>query len=177
MTKKPFVQIKYSRKFLLRQGLGCCFCCKFWFNFSQASLNTLRPRWNEQHFADDIFKCIFFNENDWISIKISTKFVPKGPINNIPALVQIMAWRHSGDKPLSEQWWLVYRRIYASLGLSELISDLNLTLCRNSIPSLENAHQKAQILLITCMYIFPLLRDHLTHRGSDKMAATLQMTF
>ena len=27
------------------------------------------------------------------SIKISLKFVPKGPINNIPALVQIMAWR------------------------------------------------------------------------------------
>ena len=30
------------------------------------------------------------------------KFVPKGPINNIPALVQIMAWRRPGDKPLSE---------------------------------------------------------------------------
>ena len=33
---------------------------------------------------------------------ISLKFVPKGPINNNPALVQIMAWRRSGDKPLSE---------------------------------------------------------------------------
>ena len=44
-------------------------------------------------FPDDIFKCIFLNENVWISIKISLKFVPKGPINNIPALVQIMAWR------------------------------------------------------------------------------------
>ena len=30
------------------------------------------------------------------------KFIPKGPINNIPALVQIMAWRRSGDKPISE---------------------------------------------------------------------------
>ena len=65
-------------------------------------LNTLRPRRNEQHFADDIFKRIFFNENVWISIKISLKFVPKGPINNIPPSVQIMAWRRSGDKPLSE---------------------------------------------------------------------------
>ena len=37
--------------------------------------------------ADDIFKRIFFNENVWILIKISLKFVPKGPINNIPALV------------------------------------------------------------------------------------------
>ena len=41
------------------------------------------------------------NENVWISIKISLKFVPKGPINNIPALVQIMAWCRPGDKPLS----------------------------------------------------------------------------
>ena len=38
-----------------------------------------------------IFKCIFLNENVLILIKISLKFVPKGPINSIPALVQIMA--------------------------------------------------------------------------------------
>ena len=35
-------------------------------------------------------------------IRISLKFTPKDSINNIPALVQIMAWRRSGDKPLSE---------------------------------------------------------------------------
>ena len=45
---------------------------------------------------------MFLNENVWIPIKISMKFVPKCPINNIPALVQIMAWRRPGDKPLSE---------------------------------------------------------------------------
>ena len=66
------------------------------------AFNTLRPRQNGRHFADDIFKCIFLNENVWTPIKISLKFVPKGPINNIPALVQIMAWRRPGDKPLSE---------------------------------------------------------------------------
>ena len=65
-------------------------------------LNTMRPRQNGRHFADDIFKCIFVNENVWIPIKISLKFVPKGPINNIPSLDQIMAWRRTGDKPLSE---------------------------------------------------------------------------
>ena len=69
---------------------------------TSANVNILRPRRNEQHFADHIFKRIFFNENVWTSIKISLKFVPKGPINNIPALVQIMAWRRPGDKPLSE---------------------------------------------------------------------------
>ena len=48
------------------------------------------------------FEIHFFNENISISIKISLKFVPKGVINNITALVQIMAWHRSGDKPLSE---------------------------------------------------------------------------
>ena len=60
-------------------------------------LNTLRPRQNGRHFADDISKSIFVNENVWIPIKFSLKFVPKGPMNNIPALVQIMAWRRPGD--------------------------------------------------------------------------------
>ena len=65
-------------------------------------VNTLGPRQNGRHFADDILKCIFMNENVWILITISLKFVPKGPINNIPSLVQVMAWRRAGDKPLSE---------------------------------------------------------------------------
>ena len=57
---------------------------------------------NCSHYADDIFKYNFSNENVWITIEISLKFVPKDPINNIPALVQIKAWRGIGDKPLSE---------------------------------------------------------------------------
>ena len=64
--------------------------------------NTLRQRQNGRHFADDIFKRIFFNENVWISIKTSLMFVPDSPINKIPALFQIMAWCRPGDKPLSE---------------------------------------------------------------------------
>ena len=47
-------------------------------------VNSLRPRRNRRHFADDIFKCIFLNEYVWIPIKMSLKYVPKGPINNIP---------------------------------------------------------------------------------------------
>ena len=88
----------------------------------QWSLNSFRPRQNGRRFADDTFKRIFLDENARISMKISLKFVPQGPINNIPALVQIMAWRLPGDKPLSEpmmicllthicvtrpQWWLI----------------------------------------------------------------------
>ena len=65
-------------------------------------VNKLRPRQYARHFADDIFRCIFLNKNVWIPIKISLKCVPKGWINNIQTLVQIMAWRRPGYKPLSE---------------------------------------------------------------------------
>ena len=65
-------------------------CCNF--------VNTLRPIQNGRHFADDIFKYTFLNQNARISLKISLKV----RINNIPALVQTMAWRRPIDKPLSE---------------------------------------------------------------------------
>ena len=73
-----------------------------WAHTQSDLFNTLRPRQNGRHFPDDIFKWIFLNENVQVTIDISQKFVPRGPINNIPALVQIMAWRRPGDKPLSE---------------------------------------------------------------------------
>ena len=66
------------------------------------SVNTFRPRQNGRHLADDIFKCIFLNENVWIPEKNSLRFVPKGRINNIPALVQIMPWQRPSDKQLYE---------------------------------------------------------------------------
>ena len=65
-----------------------------------------------RHFPDNILKRIFFHENVWIPIKISLKFVPKGPVNNIPALVQKMAY--------IIQWLLDYRCIYESLRLNML---------------------------------------------------------
>ena len=65
-------------------------------------VNTLRLRQDGRRFPDDTFERIFLKENVIILIKISLKFVPNGPIDNIAALVQIMAWRQPGDKPLSE---------------------------------------------------------------------------
>ena len=81
---------------LIRSGAG---------DISEAmhtKVNTLRPRQNGRHFADDSFRRIFLKENVRISIKISLKFVSRGPGNDIPALVQIMAWRRPGGKPLPE---------------------------------------------------------------------------
>ena len=65
-------------------------------SFSNQMLNTLRPRQNGRHFADDIFKCIFLNENVWISLKFSLKFVPRVQINNILARWQAIIWTNDG---------------------------------------------------------------------------------
>ena len=88
-------------------------------------VNTLRPRQNGRHFPDNIFKCIFLKENIWISINILLKFIPKGPINDIPALVQVMAWSQSGDKPLSEPMmtYLTDPYMHHSASMSQILSN------------------------------------------------------
>ena len=62
--------------------------------------------------ADDIFKCIFMNESDKILILISLKLISRSPIDNKPALVQVMAWRGTGDKPLSEPMMVRFTEAY-----------------------------------------------------------------
>ena len=108
-------------------------------------LNTLRPRKDGRHFPDDIFKCIFVNEMVWITIYILLKLFPKGPTNNIPALVQIMAWRRPGTSHYLNQWWLSYWRIYASLSLNEFKSG-------------PTSHKKVFILCLTKIIS---ARDHI----------------
>ena len=87
-------------------------CCVGHPQICHTPFNSLRSRQNRRHFADDVFKCNFLNENVWIPIKNSLKFVPRGPFNNIPALVQIMAWRRTGDKPLSEPMMIQFNDTY-----------------------------------------------------------------
>ena len=70
--------------------------------YDDSVLNSAPPGQNGRHFKDDIFRCIFVNEKFYNLIKFSLKFVPKGSIDDNPALVQVMAWRRMGDKPLSE---------------------------------------------------------------------------
>ena len=78
-------------------------------------IKTFRSRQNGRHFADDIFKCIFVNDNIWIPIGISLNFIPNDLIDNVSALVQnrrqAIIWTNDGFV-----WW----RIYASLGLNEI---------------------------------------------------------
>ena len=62
--------------------------------------HTLRPRQSGRHFSDDIFRCIFFNEEFELRLKCHCNLFIGS--NNIPALVQTMNRRRPGDKPLSE---------------------------------------------------------------------------
>ena len=75
-------------------------------------INTLSPGQNGHHLPDDIFKSIFLNENGWIAIKISLKYVPRGPNDNKPALVQVMAWCRADDRPLSEPMMTQFNDAY-----------------------------------------------------------------
>ena len=93
---------KFIIAFYLHTGFQLTMNWRQCFVSSPEPINTLRPRQNGRHFADDTLKRIFVNENVSLSIKISLKFVPLGQINSIPTLVLIMAWRRPGDKPFSE---------------------------------------------------------------------------
>ena len=82
--------------------------CSFGSNLQRISIGSVNgdlkhfispPRQNDHHLAHDISKCIFLNEIARISIRISLKFILKYPIDNKSALVQVMAWRRTGDKP------------------------------------------------------------------------------
>ena len=79
--------------------------------------NTSPSEQNCHHFTDDIVSCIFMDKKIRILIQISLNFVPTGPINNKPALVQVMAWHRTGDRPLFELQW----RIYTALGEENII--------------------------------------------------------
>ena len=70
------------------------------FSWTRLITSTLRRRQDGRRFPDDIFKCIFLNENDKIPIQISIKFVPRSPIDNKPAPIHYLI-----------QCWLVIKSV------------------------------------------------------------------
>ena len=79
--------------------------------------HDLRPRQNGRQFTDNIFKLIISNGTDCVLILISLKFVFNGPVNNKPALAQIMDWHRTGHKPLSEPNVAQFTDAYDGLNL------------------------------------------------------------
>ena len=114
-------------------------------------------------------------------IKISLKFLPKGPNNNTPSLFQIMAWRRSGDKPLSEPMmisWLTHICVTRPQWVLQPVTLLVIqgSCCVCAQPMRDDV-TKGSLITHWMAYWgkYPLLQ--LTHLPLDKMAAILQTTF
>ena len=103
--------------------------------------NTLRLRQNGRHFADDTFKHISLNENVRIYMKISLNFVPYGPINNIPALVQIRTWRRPGNEPLSEP----------------MMVRLSTHICLTRPQWVETPWHSSEVIVMTCVCVMEMV--------------------
>ena len=85
------------------------------------TFNTLRPRRNYYHFAEDIFNYILLQCMNFAYDFRIVEFLPKVRINNVPALLQIMAWRRASDEPLSEP---TLASVFAFLCLHDLMLHL-----------------------------------------------------
>ena len=85
--------------------------------------NTLRPKQNDCYFTDDVFKCIFLNENSWIlnNISLISFLGHDWQFDNMAALVQIMAWCRLSNRRQAIIWTNVGMFYYALLLLNEYI--------------------------------------------------------
>ena len=102
---------------------------------------------------------VHFLECKWISLKISLKIVLIIVlINNIPALVQVWIGAEQATSHYLNQWWLVYCRIYASLGLNESISIVS---CYNDCIKDKIKHKTDIYFYELCKIIYIYILDTL----------------
>ena len=93
--------------------------CKYW------QYQAILTHWGRDQMAA-IFQTTFSNGFSWMKmyefrLTFHWRLFLGFNFNNVPTLVQVMAWLRPGDKLFHlNQWWLDYRRIYASLSLNEL---------------------------------------------------------
>ena len=122
------------------------------------TFNSSPPRQDGHHATGDIFKCIFMNEKSCILIEIPPKFVPKVRLTSQSidksVLIQVMAWRQRGNKPLTEPMQTQFTDAYMQYNERWVNGDI--------IPQQE-------LLNKAC--------DCLTHWGRNKIAHILQMIF
>ena len=124
-----------------------------WQSASHALLNTLRPK---KIFA--ILQTTFLNsfpliKSCYILVRIALK-VSKGPINNKPAGAQIMAWRRTGDEPLSEPMmlYLFYQQIlwYKDISVQHYTICFVYCKCIEIITAIRNVIQHKHELAVYC---------------------------
>ena len=133
-------------------------------------INTLRLRQNGWHVPDNIFKCIFFNKNVPVSLTILLKFYPNVQINNISALVQMIAWCQPGNKPLSEPMMfslLTYISVTLPQWVMAYSACMGTTMTRQHWIDLHNAKSYQWMthngLFTSIIYHLCLLVCHINH--------------
>ena len=101
-----------------------------WLNKSHESINTLRPRQDGRHFADDICKCTFLNEMLEISLKCHWNLFIRVKLTIFQHWFRKWLGADQATSHYQHHWWLFYWRIYSSLGLDELSDDVK-SLCKS----------------------------------------------
>ena len=134
-------------------------------NLHLISINSLRSRQNGNHLTDDVFKRIFLNENVWSLLQISLKFVPKVPINNIPALVQIMACHRPGDKPLSKPM-MVNLLTHICVAQPQWVNSFAPWHCDSDFKSIISAHRLQSKFMSTFMKLLSDYRTAISANGN-----------
>ena len=128
---------RFSRASVFSIAFGLQLPTAFYFyQWRTYRYNTLGPKQNCRRFSDGIFKYIFLKGN--LQIRwIWMRFVSRVWINNIPALIQMMAWRQPGHLP--NQLWLGYWHTYASFCVNELTNLMKLLWTQDDFWILSNS--------------------------------------
>ena len=92
--------------------MQCSAAYDIWSSIMGLALTHWGPDNKAAILADDIIKMHILYGIGTIQIQVSLKLVPKGPIDNKAALVQVMAWRRTGDRPLPEPMITKYTDAY-----------------------------------------------------------------
>ena len=83
-----------------------------------SGIGTLRPKRNRQHFADDIFKRIFFSMKMFeFRLKFHLSLLLKVQLTIFQHWFRSWLGAVQATSHYLNRWWLDYRRIYASLGM------------------------------------------------------------
>ena len=126
------------------------------FDGHNGTKRTKSTHWDQDKMAT-VFQTTFSNANIWILFKISLKFVPNGQINNSPELVEILAWRRSGDKPLSEP-------MMVRLPTHICVTRPQWVLSQNELKTPRVSSQKLIVIIRALNLIIPSnLKDRLTN--------------
>ena len=133
----------------------------------------MRPEQNGWHFTDNFSKRIFLKENILIQVKVSLKFVPMGPTENMTMLVWLMDWHRTGVKPLPEPMMTLMTDTYIRHPASMSLCDSHNMLCTNHMSNIAIIiHQVYNKILkkylCICQFSCSNFQEHVVNRPATR---------